>query len=195
MEEDKETKKKKTVKTTSANKTSNTKTTTKKGTTAKKSTTKTATKKKTTTAKKTVKKEVPPVKEEIVVHKVEKKEENKSNTSEKTYTGLEISLEIVLVYLLPILGLILSFMNDKEVSKRAKFAYNQSGAVFIISVGLLMFCIIPFLGLIFLLTELVLYVFVIIALIKGYQGEDYRIIGVAELADAIWNKSDNKEEK
>ena len=191
MEEVKETKKKKTAKTTSANKTSNTKTTTKKGTAVKKSTTKTAPKKKTTTAKKTVKKEVPPIKEEVVVHK----EENKSNTSEKTYTGLEISLEIVLVYLLPILGLILSFMNDKEVSKRAKFAYNQSGAVFIISVGLLMFCIIPFLGLIFLLTELVLYVFVIIALIKGYQGEDYRIIGVAELADAIWNKSDNKEEK
>ena len=126
------------------------------------------------------------------VKKVTEKKETESN---KTYLGLELKFEILLVYLIPILGLILSFMNDKEVSKRAKFAYNQSGAVFIVSLVLSVFYVIPFIGLLFAVANLLLFIFVIITMVKAYQGEDYKIPLVSDLSNLIWNKKDNKEEK
>ena len=58
-------------------------------------------------------------------------EKAKVEKVEKTFTGLEMTLEIILVYLISILGFIFSFMDEKKYSKRAKFLYNQAGALFI----------------------------------------------------------------
>lgn len=120
---------------------------------------------------------------------------NSKKKNNETYLGLDLTIEIILVYLVPILGLIVSFLNDKKVCKRAKFAYNQSATTFIVSLVLSIFTIIPFIGLLFMTAELLLLIFIIIAIVRAIQGEDYRIIGIAELSDIIWSKKGTKEEK
>lgn len=201
--------KKKVAKATS--KTTTKKTTTAKKPAAKKTATKTSTKK-TTTAKKTTPKEEKVVKEvvkeEVPVVEVEKVEEPKveepkkeekqeekkeetktDNTSaKKTMSGLSVEAEIVLVYLISILGLVFAFISDDKVDERAKFAYKQSGAVFIVSACLSCCMIIPLFGLMFGLANVVLFIFTIIALVKGYQGEDYKIPVIYDIANAIWKK-------
>ena len=107
---------------------------------------------------------------------------------EKTFTGIDFVGEVILVYLVPVLGFIFSFMDESKYSKRAKFLYNQAGAAAIVMVCASPFCIIPFAGLIFAVLQTVLFVLVIIALIKGCQGEDYKIPGVYDLGQAIWGK-------
>ena len=108
------------------------------------------------------------------------------------FTTQIISAEIILVYLISILGFIFSFMNDKEVSSRAKFAYNQAGALFLCEVVLSSLSIIPFIGLMFAAVSIILFAFTIITLIKGYQGEDYKIPLVYDLAELIWGNKNSK---
>lgn len=107
---------------------------------------------------------------------------------EKTITGIDFVGEVILVYLVCILGFIFSFMDESKYSSRAKFLYNQAGAVFIVQLCLSTLCFIPFVGLMFAAIHTVLFIFVIIALIKGCQGEDYRIPLIYDLGQAIWNK-------
>ena len=64
-----------------------------------------------------------------------KKTVNKKEDNDKTITGLELKWEVVLVYVISILGFIFSFMKNEKVSKNARFHYKQSGTLFIISLG------------------------------------------------------------
>lgn len=115
-------------------------------------------------------------------------EKAKVEKVEKTFTGLDFVGETILVYLIPVLGFIFSFMDEKKYSKRAKFLYNQAGAAGIVAFCLSPLCVIPFIGLVFVMVQTVLFIFVIIALIKGCQGEDYKIPGVYDLGQMIWGK-------
>ena len=197
-----------------SSKTTAKKITAKKATTKSTATKKTSTKK-STTAKKTtpkvekvvkedIKEEIPVVEVEKVVEEPkveetkneEKKEESKkestsektSSSTKKTVSGLSLEGEIVLVYLVSILGLVFAFIADDKIDERAKFAYKQSGAVFICSVVLSCFAVIPFIGLLFGIASFVLFVFTIVALIKGYQGEEFKIPVIYDLANLIWKK-------
>lgn len=111
---------------------------------------------------------------------------------EKTFTGLDFNLELVLVYLVPLLGLIFSFMDQSKYSERCKFAYNQSGTIFICYAVLTILT--PFTFGLASLAIIALFVFGIIALIKGCNGEDYKIPLVEKVTDMIFNK-EKKEEK
>lgn len=124
-----------------------------------------------------------------------KKTTKKVETEEKTLTGFTMLTEVILVYLVFILGFIFSFMDNSKCSKRAKFVYNQAGAVFIVYLALLGLSFIPFIGFLFDITKVVLYVFLIIAMVKGAKGEDYKIPGVYELGNAIWGKNTEKKEE
>ena len=115
-------------------------------------------------------------------------EKAKVEKVEKTYTGLDMVGETILVYLVSVLGFIFSFMEDKKYSKRAKFLYNQAGAVFIVQLCASPLCAIPFLGFMFMAFQTVVFVFVVIAIIKGCQGEDFKIPLIYDLGNAIWGK-------
>ena len=111
----------------------------------------------------------------------------------KSIMGLEYKWEVLLVYLVCILGFIFSFMKDKEVDKDVKFQYNQSGAMFIIFVGLniisrvFMYTIgLGFLAAICGLIEIVVSIFAIVAVVKAFKNETYEIPLVSDLAKAIW---------
>lgn len=119
-------------------------------------------------------------------------EKAKIEKVEKTFTGIDMVGETILVYLVSVLGFIFSFMDEKKYSKRAKFLYNQAGALFICEFVISPLCAIPFIGLMFWALETVLFIFVIIAIIKGCQGEDFKIPGVYDLGELIWGKISTK---
>lgn len=122
-----------------------------------------------------------------------------------TITGLELQWEILLIYIIGILGLIFAFMKDEKVSDDARFHYKQSGALFIISLGVtivyrivaailaLMFLAIGLfpviniiLGTLYGVFSLGILALIIVVIIKGFQGENFKIPVVSKLADAIW---------
>lgn len=115
-------------------------------------------------------------------------EKAKVEKVEKTFTGIDFVGEVILCYLVSVLGFVFSFMEESKYSKRAKFLYNQTGALFIVQICLSPLCAIPFLGLLFMALQTVIFVFAIIALIKATQGEDYKIPGIYDLGQAIWGK-------
>ena len=115
-------------------------------------------------------------------------EKAKVEKVEKTFTGIDIVGETILVYIVSVLGFIFSFMDEGKYSKRAKFLYNQAGAVFIVQLCISPLCAIPFIGLMFIALQTIIFVFVIITLIKGCQGEDYKIPGIYDLGQLIWGK-------
>ena len=118
------------------------------------------------------------VKEEVVT-------ETKTESSTDTITGMEANKEAILIYLIPILGFVFSFLKDKKVCKEAKFHYNQSATSFIIS-GLL--GAIPFIGwIIVAVVPLYDLVMRIVALVKALNGELFKIPGEYELTKAIWH--------
>lgn len=136
-------------------------------------------------------------KEEKKETKEEKKEEvvtetttteNSTTSSTETITGMEANKEAILVYLIPILGFVFSFLKDKKVCKEAKFHYNQSATSFIIALASGLLGAIPFIGWI-VVAVVPLYDFVmrIIALVKAINGELYKIPGEYELTKAIWH--------
>lgn len=111
----------------------------------------------------------------------------------ETITGIPKQYEPILVYLISLLGLIFSFMDD-EVDKDVRWTYNQAGALFIVSAGIGLTTgvgvLIPILGILlaiigWMLSVAVL-VFTIIAIIKAYNGEYYEIPIIANIAKAIW---------
>jgi len=118
-------------------------------------------------------------------------EKAKVEKVEKTFTGIDFVGETILVYLVCVLGFIFSFMDEEKYGKRAKFLYNQAGAAFIVLACTSVLCFIPFIGLMLLALNTVIFVFVIIALIKGCQGEDYKIPGIYDLGQMIWGKKNN----
>ncbi len=119
-------------------------------------------------------------------------EKAKIEKVEKTFTGIDLVGETILVYLVSILGFIFSFMDDSKYGKRAKFLYNQAGALFVVELAMTILCAIPFIGLLFWALNVVIFVFMIVALVKGCQGEDYKIPGIYDLGQFIWNKNSTK---
>ncbi len=115
-------------------------------------------------------------------------EKAKVEKVEKTFTGIDMVGETILVYIISVLGFIFSFMEESKYSERAKFLYNQAGALFIVQLCLSPLCAIPFVGLMFMALQTVIFVFAIVALIKGCQGEDYKIPGIYDLGQMIWGK-------
>ena len=115
-------------------------------------------------------------------------EKTKVEKVEKTFTGIDMVGETILVYLVSILGFIFSFMDETKYGKRAKFLYNQAGALFICQAVIAPLCLIPILGYMFAAANVVLFIFVVITIIKGCQGEDFRIPGVYDLGELIWGK-------
>lgn len=122
-------------------------------------------------------------KEEVVT-----KSNTNSTSNAETITGMEVNKEAILIYLIPLLGFVFSFLKDKKVCKEAKFHYNQSATSFIILVASSILGVIPFIGWI-IAVFIPLYDFVtrIIALVKALNGELFKIPGEYELTKAIWH--------
>lgn len=110
------------------------------------------------------------------------------NDSKETITGMESSKEAILIYLIPLLGLIFSFLKDKKVCKEAKFHYNQAATSFILLIAASVLAVIPVLGWI-IATVVPIYDLVmrIIALVKAQSGELYKIPVEFEMTKAIWH--------
>ena len=110
----------------------------------------------------------------------------------KSIMGLEYKWEVFLTYLISILGLIFSFMKDKEVDKDVKLQYNQSGTIFIINVAInilssvLTSLNIPFIGIALWAVQVAIFVFVIIAVVKAFSNESYRIPVIGDLSEKIF---------
>lgn len=110
----------------------------------------------------------------------------------ETITGLEEKYEALLVYLFPLLGFIFSFMKEKKVSENVKFYYNQSGAIFIIDMalsiisGASLFIFEGIINYISFVVGMLLFVFIVIAIVKAFNDEKYEIPVISELAKSIW---------
>ena len=118
-------------------------------------------------------------------------EENK-NTKE-TITGLSKSLEIVLVYIISILGFVFSLMKDTKVDSDMRFHYNQAGTVWIVNMILTVAGRVggKFLGPVGIGTgilSLILFIYVIIAIVKGCEGTRYEIPVISEFSKSIWKE-------
>ena len=113
----------------------------------------------------------------------------------KTQSGFTYLTELIFIYLVPLVGFIFSFLDSSKYSKRSKFLYNQAGAAFIISFSLTLLALIPFVGFVFAIVDLVLLAFLIVAIVKGAKGEDYKIPGIYDLGNAIWGKKNKKKEE
>lgn len=101
----------------------------------------------------------------------EKKVEKTTNN--ETITGWELKNEAILIYLIPVVGFIFSFLKKGETSKEARFHYNQVATSFILSCV----CgIIPFVGWV-ILPFYTLYDFImrIMAIVKIQSGEQFEI--------------------
>lgn len=125
--------------------------------------------------------------EEKKVEKVETKGENNKN---KTISGLDYKVEVLLVYLFPILGLVFSLLKDKDICDALRFHYNQSGTLFIVLAAGWIICIVPFLGLLaYELCGIALFVFSIIAVVNEYKYDKvYSIPVVSDLSKKIFKK-------
>ena len=124
------------------------------------------------------------VKEEVVTETTE----TKTESSTDTITGMEANKEAILIYLIPILGFVFSFLKDKKVCKEAKFHYNQSATSFIIALASGLLGAIPFIGwIIVAIVPLYDLVMRIVALVKALNGELFKIPGEYELTKAIWH--------
>ena len=112
----------------------------------------------------------------------------------KSIMGLEYKWEVLLVYLIGILGLVFSFMKDKDIDPDVKFQYNQSATVFIISVSISIINRIFSHTLGFMvftkyalgIVQLVLFVFSLITIIKAFNDETYEIPYISNLSKIIW---------
>lgn len=124
--------------------------------------------------------------------KVETKKEEEQT---KTITGLEEKYEVILVYLVSILGFIFSLMKDNKVSKNMKFNYNQAGTIWIVSIVCSFatnfggYFMAPIRWVSYPITA-VLLIFKIIALAKAYNGERYEIPVIADISKSIWGGED-----
>lgn len=109
-----------------------------------------------------------------------------------TITGLEEKYEALLVYLLPLLGFIFSFMKEKNVSENVKFYYNQSATIFIVNIALSVlsavtaFILNGLISSLITIISLVLFIFIIISIVKAFSNEKYEIPVISDLTKSIW---------
>lgn len=110
-----------------------------------------------------------------------------------TVTGLEEKWEVFLVYIINLLGFIFAFMKYDYLSEDIKFHYKQSGTIWLVNIiiniatsilggiigtGILMYvssCI-----------SIILLVFIIITIVKAFEGTRYEIPVISDLTKAIW---------
>lgn len=144
--------------------------------------------KKEETKKTTTKKDTKVVKEV--------KEETKQDKNEgKTISGLSFKGEVILVYIISVVGFVFALMKNSQASKEIRFHYNQSGTLWIINIASsIIFSIlgnfIPFSGLLSYAISIVLLVFSIMTIVKAYNGEEnYKIPVVSDLAESIFGKT------
>ena len=110
----------------------------------------------------------------------------------KSIMGIEFKWEVLLVYLVSILGLIFSFMKDKEVDKDVKLQYNQAGTIFIINIAISIITSIfnnmnvPFVGVALWFVQIAIFVFEIVAIVKAFSNESYRIPVIGDLSEKIF---------
>lgn len=110
----------------------------------------------------------------------------------QTITGLEEKFEALLVYIFPLLGLIFSFMKEKQVSENVRFYYNQSGTIFIINVALsiisaaTIFILSGIITYVVYVLNVVIFVFEIIAIVKAFEDVKYEIPVISDLTKSIW---------
>lgn len=124
----------------------------------------------------------------------------------QTITGLELKWEVLLVYIISVLGFIFAFLKNEKVSKDARFHYKQAGATFIVYTSIaiidsiLTALSIP-LGIVTLgvfsvilwiivgclwLIEVAVIVFAVITIVKAFHNEKFEIPVVSKLANAVW---------
>lgn len=133
-----------------------------------------------------------------MAEKETKKTTTKKTTTKKveetrTITGLEEKYEVILVYIFSILGFIFSLMKYEKISKSMKFNYNQAGTMWLVSIILnvvlnfggvfinpLKFMSYPI--------SIILFVFSLVAMIKAYNGENYKIPVIADISKSIWGE-------
>ena len=126
----------------------------------------------------------------------------------KTITGMELKYETILVYLLSFLGLIFAFMKNEKVSSDARFHYKQSGAAFLVYLGVsiiesilggiafaLAFSPLFIVSVLFTivtsvigLVSLAVFILSIIAVVKAFNDERFEIPVVINIANAIWKE-------
>ena len=111
----------------------------------------------------------------------------------KSIMNLEYKWEVLLVYLIGILGFIFSFMKDKEVDKEVKEQYNQAGLIFLIDIviNIVSRVLINAAGMLYVayilsIVQLVLGIFAIVAIVKAFKGESYHIPVIYDLSKSIW---------
>ena len=107
-----------------------------------------------------------------------------------TVTGLEEKWEVFLVYIIGILGFIFSFMKYDYLSKN-----RQAGTIWLVNMVfsiakiILAYTInIAFIGYIFNMLSLVLWVFSIITIVKAFSNETYEIPVIADLSKKIFGE-------
>lgn len=120
------------------------------------------------------------------------KEEKKEGTKE-TITGLSKNIEIILVYLVSILGFVFSLMKDTKVDSDMKFHYNQSGTIWIVNMILTIAGRVgsKFLGPIGIGTgvlSLILFICTIITIVRGCEGIRYEIPVISEFSKSLWKE-------
>ena len=124
----------------------------------------------------------------------------------QTITGLELKWEVLLVYIISVLGFIFSFLKNEKASESARFHYKQAGTTFIIYSGIAIidsiltalsiplgiitfgvFAVILWIivGILWLI-EVAVVVFAIITIVKAFNNEKYEIPVVKDLANLIW---------
>ena len=111
----------------------------------------------------------------------------------KSIMGLEYKWEVLLVYLISILGFVFSFMKDKEVDKDVKFQYNQAGTIFIVNLAInIMSQIFTrglnlwFVSIALAVVQLIIGIFALVTVIKAFSNETYRIPVIADLSEKIF---------
>lgn len=146
---------------------------------------------KKTTTKKTKKAEEKVV-EEV---KEEKKDSKKDENEGKTISGLSFKGEVILVYLIGVVGFVFALMKNSPASKEIRFHYNQSATCWIINIASsVIFSIlgnfIPFSGLLSYAVSVVLLVFIIMTIVKAYNGEEnYKMPVISDLATTIFGET------
>lgn len=112
-----------------------------------------------------------------------------------TVTGLEEKWEVFLVYILGFLGFIFSFLKYDYLSENIKFHYKQSGTIWLVYV---IFSFIAKVfgsilgGAVFVYIAscivAVLLVFIIITIVKAFEGTRYEIPVIADLSKKIFGE-------
>ena len=110
----------------------------------------------------------------------------------KTIMGLEYKWEMLLVYLISILGFVFSFMKEKDVSDDVRFQYNQAGTIWIVNIAATIISYvfgmigISFVSSICSIITFILMIFSIIAIVKAFSNETYSIPVISDLSKTIW---------